>query len=344
MTAVKQKTRTQTGLDFVLTREVEAPRDLVWKAFTEPERLKHWWGPKGFSVKSCTVDLRPGGIFHYCLVSPNQEMWGKFTYREIAAPERIHCIVSFSDENAGVTRNPWDENWPLEILSTISFAEQDGRTEVTVVWAPLNATDKERETFAAGHESMRQGWGGTFDQLTEYLANARQEQAASMPCMKVEPGPEHQWLQKLVGEWDYEHQASMQPGEPAMKFKGTETVRSLGGLWTVGEGRGEMPGGGTATTIMTLGYDPQRQKFVGTFVASMMTHLWLYEGSLDSAGKVLTLDTEGPNFGSGGGMTKYQDVISFKSDDHRTLTSRMLGDDGQWHEFMTASYRRKKQR
>jgi hypothetical protein len=104
-----------------------------------------------------------------------------------------------------------------------------------------------------------------------------------------------------------------------------------------------MPGGGTAKTIMTLGYDPQKQRFVGTFIGSMMTYLWVYEGSLDAAGKVLTLDAEGPSFAPGAqGMAKYKDAIEFLTDDHRTLTSRMLGPDGQWQEFMTAHYRRRK--
>ena len=161
--------------------------------------------------------------------------------------------------------------------------------------------------------------------------------------MKAEPQKEHHWLQKLVGEWNYEHEAAMAPNKPKEKFTGTEIVRSLGGLWTVGEGTGDMPGGGTAKTIMTLGYDPQKKRFVGTFVGSMMTHLWIYEGSLDAAGKILTLDTEGPNFVPGAtGMTKYEDIIEFKSDDYRTLTSRMLGPDGNWTEFMTAHYRRKR--
>jgi hypothetical protein len=160
--------------------------------------------------------------------------------------------------------------------------------------------------------------------------------------MQAEPQAQHRWLQKLVGEWAYEHEAAMAPGEPVQKFTGTETVRSIGGLWTVGEGRGEMPGGGTATTIMTLGYDPAKDRFVGTFVGSMMTHLWLYEGTLDGAGRALTLETEGPNFGPGGGTARYKDVIEFHSDDHRTLTSYMRQADGSWTTFMSAHYRRKK--
>lgn len=158
--------------------------------------------------------------------------------------------------------------------------------------------------------------------------------------MDSKPAKEHEWLQKLVGNWASEMECVMGPDQPPMKSKGTESVRSVGGLWTLGEGSGEMPDGGKMTSFMTLGYDPQKQRFVGTFVASMMTHMWVYEGTLDAAGKVLTLDTEGPVFGAEGKMTKYKDIITFIDDDHRTLTSRILGDDGKWTEFMTAHYRR----
>jgi hypothetical protein len=160
--------------------------------------------------------------------------------------------------------------------------------------------------------------------------------------MKAEPQKEHHWLQKLVGEWTYETDCSMGPDQPPGEFTGTESVRSLGGVWVLCEGQGEMPGGGAATTIMTLGYDPVKKRYVGTFIGSMMTNLWVYEGELDVAGKVLTLDTDGPSFTAEGKMAKYKDVIEFKSDDHRTLSSNCLGDDGKWHSFMTANYRRKK--
>jgi hypothetical protein len=161
--------------------------------------------------------------------------------------------------------------------------------------------------------------------------------------MQAEPKQEHDWLQKLVGKWEYEAECRMGPGEPPSRARGAERVRSLGGLWVVGEGQGEMPGGGAATTLVTLGWDPQRQRYLGTWVGSMMTHLWLYEGALDAAGKVLTLDTEGPSFAPGGtGTARYQDVIELRSDDHRVHTSRVLGEDGEWHGFMTAHYRRKR--
>jgi hypothetical protein len=159
---------------------------------------------------------------------------------------------------------------------------------------------------------------------------------------KTTPQKQHQWLQKLVGEWTSEAEMTMEPGKPPERCKGTESVRSLGGLWTLAEGHGEMPGGEPATTMMTLGYDPAKKRFVGTFIASMMTHLWLYEGDLDAAERVLTLETEGPSMAGDGKMAKYRDVIELKSEDHRVLTSHALGDDGQWHLFMTAHYRRKR--
>ena len=160
--------------------------------------------------------------------------------------------------------------------------------------------------------------------------------------MFAEPQQEHHWLEKLVGEWSYETECSMGPDQPPMKSTGQETVRSLGGLWTIGESLNEMPGGGTGKMVMTLGYDPARKRYVGTFIGSMMTHLWAYDGGLDESGKVLTLDTEGPSFAGDGKMAKYQDIIEFKSDDHRVLSSRCLGEDGQWHGFMTAHYHRVK--
>jgi hypothetical protein len=162
--------------------------------------------------------------------------------------------------------------------------------------------------------------------------------------MKIEPQKEHQWLQKLVGEWTCEGEATMGPGKPPVQWKATESVRSLGGVWFLAEGQGEMPEGGASTTLVTLGYDPQKKRYVGTFIGSMMTNLWVYDGALDAAERVLTLDTEGPDFSAEGKMAKYKDVIEFKSDDHRVLTSHMLGDGGVWHVIMTAHYRRRKQR
>jgi Protein of unknown function (DUF1579) len=158
--------------------------------------------------------------------------------------------------------------------------------------------------------------------------------------MHTEPRKQHEWLKTLVGEWTYESECSMEPGKPPEKFAGAETVRSLGDLWVVGESTGQMLGGGTATMMITLGYDPDQERFVGTWVGSMMTHLWIYEGTLDPARGVLTLNTEGPT--CTGGPAKFQDVIEIRSNDHRILRSQMLGEDGTWQQIMQANYRRKK--
>ena len=159
--------------------------------------------------------------------------------------------------------------------------------------------------------------------------------------MNTEPQKEHQWLQKFLGEWTSEAEATMEPGKPPEIFKATESVRSLGGLWIVAEGQGEMPGAGSVVTILTLGYDPQKKRYTGTWIGSMMNHLWVYDGGLDAAERVLTLDTVGPGRADQSKMDRYRDVIEFKSDDHRVLTSHHLGDDGTWRPFMTAHYRRK---
>ncbi|MCU0913105.1 MAG: DUF1579 domain-containing protein [Planctomycetes bacterium] len=147
--------------------------------------------------------------------------------------------------------------------------------------------------------------------------------------MKAEPQREHRWLEQLVGEWTFEGKAIVAPGKPREKFQGIENVRSLGGLWIVAEGEGEMPEGGPATMILTLGYSPQRKRFVGTFTMSIMNHLWVYDGGLDAAEKVLTLNTEGPDMSAEGKIAKFKDVIEFKTADHRTLRSHILGDDGK---------------
>ncbi len=155
----------------------------------------------------------------------------------------------------------------------------------------------------------------------------------------VNPQKEHLWLHRLVGNWTFEGECNMGPDQPPMKNTGTETVRSLGGLWTIGEGQGD-PNDEGSKSMMTLGYDPVQQKFVGTFVAGCMTHLWPYIGSLDGTEKVLTLDSTGPSFAGDGTMTKYQDIIEFLDADNRLLSSRYLDKDGNWISFMKVHYRR----
>jgi hypothetical protein len=78
-------------------------------------------------------------------------------------------VNSFSDKDGGVTRHPMAPDWPRELLTTVTFADEKGRTRVTVHWVPIDASEKERRSFDAGRDSMTQGWGGTFEQLIGYL-------------------------------------------------------------------------------------------------------------------------------------------------------------------------------
>ncbi|TGN20035.1 SRPBCC family protein [Leptospira idonii] len=159
--------------EFSISRVLDAPRELVWKAWTEPARLAEWWGPKGFVIMQCTVDFRPGGIFHYGMRSPEGfEMWGKFIYQEIVPPEKMTYLLSFSDKDQGSTRHPGALDWPLEILNTVTLKEENGKTKLTLQAVPYNATEEECRIFEEGHPSMEEGFGGTFEQLVEYLKKA----------------------------------------------------------------------------------------------------------------------------------------------------------------------------
>jgi uncharacterized protein YndB with AHSA1/START domain len=160
------------GREFIISRTFDAPRELVFKALTETERLAHWWGPKGFTMEVSTLDLRPGGVFHYSMKSPDGfVMWGKFVYREIVAPEKIVFVNSFSNEEGGLTRHPLSPTWPIEVLNTLTLIEQDGKTTMSIRGGPINASEEEVRTFESGFDSMTQGFSGTFDQLVEYLAS-----------------------------------------------------------------------------------------------------------------------------------------------------------------------------
>ncbi len=159
--------------------------------------------------------------------------------------------------------------------------------------------------------------------------------------MKTEATAQHRWLQQLLGEWRAEGEAPGPAGEPPISWKSEETVRAIGELWVQGEGRGEMPDGTPSLTQMTLGYDESKQRFVGSWLGSMMSYLWVYEGELDESQTVLTLNTVGPDMSGEDLLAHYRDVITLHDKNHRSLTSHMQGPDGEWRAFMTAHYYRK---
>ncbi len=160
---------------FVISREFNAPRDLVWRAWTERGQFEQWFGPKGVRITVAKFDVRPGGLTHYSMTMPNGTViWGKAVYREVVPPTRLVWINSFSDEAAGFARHPFTtDRWPLQMLTTITFAENAGKTTVAVHWVPYESDEEERRVFDTNLENMKQGWGGTFDQFGDYLANPR---------------------------------------------------------------------------------------------------------------------------------------------------------------------------
>ncbi|WP_276352082.1 SRPBCC family protein [Cohnella caldifontis] len=160
------------GKTLILTRTLHAPRELVFKAWSEVEHLKRWWGPKGFEIDVAHLDFRPGGYFHYRMQSSDgHRMWGKFVYREIEVSERIVWNNSFSDEAGNIVRAPFSDLIPLEIRNEVTFLENNGMTIMTLCSEPVNATEEERSFFEGMFDSMREGFGGTFDQLEAYLAD-----------------------------------------------------------------------------------------------------------------------------------------------------------------------------
>ncbi|HZI94864.1 MAG TPA: SRPBCC family protein [Patescibacteria group bacterium] len=154
---------------FVATRLVEAPRERVWKAWTDPVELGKWFGPKGFETFHSQLDLRPGGTYHYGIKGNGIEMWGKWVFREIEKPGKLHFVQSFSDKDGGLGVHPLSPDWPKQTLSTILFQDFGPRTLVTVYWVPFEATEIERKTFRDSLDGMKEGWGGTFDRFDGYL-------------------------------------------------------------------------------------------------------------------------------------------------------------------------------
>jgi uncharacterized protein YndB with AHSA1/START domain len=164
---------TVTKKELVIERTFNAPRTLVWKAFTEADHLKHWWGPVGFNLEVLTLDVRKGGIFHYAMKANGAEMFGRFDYLEVQAPEKIIFTNSFSDAAGNLARAPFSEAWPIKVLNTWTFEEKNGKTILLLRGAPFEATEAEMTRFAQEFPGMNKGFGGTFDQLDAYLSTLK---------------------------------------------------------------------------------------------------------------------------------------------------------------------------
>jgi uncharacterized protein YndB with AHSA1/START domain len=154
-----------TGRELVITRMFDAPRELVWKAWTQCDLLKRWWGPKNFTAPYCKIDLRVGGKYLYCMRSPEgQDYWSTGVYREIVPVERLVCTDSFADEQGNVvpaSHYGMTGEWPLEAHVTITLEAQGKQTKMTLRHVGIPSGTMEEMTGA--------GWNESFDKLAESL-------------------------------------------------------------------------------------------------------------------------------------------------------------------------------
>jgi uncharacterized protein YndB with AHSA1/START domain len=162
---------TSAQQELVITRDFDAPRELVWKAWTEPEHMMRWWGPKGFTSPHCEIDFRVGGKWFSAMQSPEfnegRPIWGIGVYREIVPMERIVCTDSFADEHGNVvpaTHYGMGADFPPEMLVTVTFEDLGGKTRMTLRHAGLPAGEMS--------DGAQQGWSESFDKLAESLAKA----------------------------------------------------------------------------------------------------------------------------------------------------------------------------
>lgn len=165
---------TESDDHFVISRVFNAPRELVWKAWTVPDRIIAWLGPKGAApARIIRHELLEGGVFLSAMKTPDgSEICGKFVYCEVTPISRLVWVHSFADPNGVIVRHPMSPTWPMEILTTVTFVDLGDKTQVTLDWVPLNADEVEHKTFTDGKPSMHGGWTGSFDQLAEYLTRA----------------------------------------------------------------------------------------------------------------------------------------------------------------------------
>jgi uncharacterized protein YndB with AHSA1/START domain len=159
-----------TPFIFKLARTFNAPLDTVWDAWTDADKLGLWFSPKGVTTFLAKLDLKPGGSYHYGLENPDgSRYYGRWIFEEVHPKTSLVFIVSFSNDKMEITHHPMAPTWPREMHSTITFTPKGDKTEVEVQWKAHNASEIEMTTFEAGAESMKGGWGGTFDNFAGYV-------------------------------------------------------------------------------------------------------------------------------------------------------------------------------
>jgi hypothetical protein len=179
----------------------------------------------------------------------------------------------------------------------------------------------------------------TFAAIHARIVRSRVSPRGRANAMEIQPKPtdEHEWLAQIVGEWTYRSESTM-PDGTVYVAEGRESVRRFGEYWVIAEGEWEKPDGGVDRSITTLGFDPATGRFVGSFIGTMMTHFWIYDGELDEGRTTLSLHSDGPAMDGSGGVQRYKDVIGLNGEE-RTMTAWMLADD-TWQQFMAMRYSR----
>lgn len=148
-----------------ITRVFDAPLEMVWKAWTEPDSVTRWWGPKNFTSPLAEIDLRVGGKYHFCMRSPEgKDYYSAGEYKEIIPMEKIVCTDSFADENGNIvpaTYYDMSPDLPLIMEVTVYLEELDGKTRMTMTHVGI----PQGEMFDMTHA----GWNESFDKLDESL-------------------------------------------------------------------------------------------------------------------------------------------------------------------------------
>lgn len=168
---------------------------------------------------------------------------------------------------------------------------------------------------------------------------------AMAATLAAQPGipatKEHEWLHQLAGQWEADVEVSAEPGKPPLKLKSTEDTRRIGGFWILSASEVPPPGMPFARAL-TLGWDPQKKKYVGTWVDSFSTYIGRYEGSMDAAGRTLTLEGEMPSPFDPAKSVRVREVIELKSQDQKVVTTSVQGEDGSWFTLVRVDARRRK--
>ena len=157
-------------LKFSTSHSFSAPRQDLWNAWTDKDRLRVWFGPKGCPILFSAMDLQPGGFYHYAMKMPDgSTMWGKWLFKSVIVPEMLAFDYAFSNKEGEVIRHPWNPNWPEHVLCTVSFVANGPTTTLNIDWTTKTEAENEREAFESGREAFQKGWQDTFERLAAFL-------------------------------------------------------------------------------------------------------------------------------------------------------------------------------